>query len=121
MICHSELAELIIRITMQSTVRWSDVEIRSDVFLEILRSSFLVLSPGDEAALAVFTVGPGAASPPCITQAILGREDTKGGLERSHGLEVCTHTIGKTGEHGITTSDVDILWRRRERKNNNNY
>ena len=119
MICHSELAELIIRITMQSTVRWSDVEIRSDVFLEILRSSFLVLSPGDEAALTIFTVGPGAASPPCITQAILGREDTEGRLERSHGLEVCTHTIGKTGEHGITTSDVDILWRRRERKNNN--
>ena len=104
---------------MQSTVRWSDAEIRRDMLLEILRPSFLVLRPGDEAASTVFTVGPGAASPPCITQAILGREDTEGGLERPHGLEVCTHTIGKTGEHGVTTTDVDILWRRRERKNNN--
>ena len=103
---------------MQSTVHWCDAEIRSDVLLEILRPSFLILSSGDEAALTVFTVGPGAASPPCITQAILGREDTEGGLERSHGLQVCTHTIGKTGEHGVTTSDVDILWGRTEREIN---
>jgi hypothetical protein len=79
------------------------------MFLEILRPMFLVFGPGDKATLAVFTVGPRAAAPPCIAQSILGRVHTEGGLERPHGLEICTHTIGKTGEHGVTTSDVNIL------------
>ena len=100
---------------MQSTVHWCDAEVRSDMFLEILCPSFLILGPGDKATLTIVAVGPGAASPPCITQAILSRVDAEGGLERPHGLEVCTHTISKTGEHGVTTSDVDILWRERER------
>jgi hypothetical protein len=79
------------------------------MLLEILCPMFLVLGPGDKATLTVFTVGPGAAAPPRITQSILCRVHTEGGFEWPYGLEVRTHTIGKTGEHGVTTSDVDIL------------
>ena len=79
------------------------------MFLEVLHPVFLVFSPGDKATLTVFTVGPGTPTPPCITQTILGGVDTKGGLEWPHGLEVCMYTISETGEHGVTTSDVDIL------------
>ena len=79
------------------------------MLLEVLDPVFFVLSPGDKATVTVITVGPGAATPPCITQTILSGIYAKGGLEWPHGLEVCTHTTSETGEHGVTTSDVDIL------------
>ena len=92
-------------------LHWCNGEVRCDMFLKILSPTLIILCSGDEATLTIITVSPGASSPPCITQTILSRVDTKGRLERPHGLKICTHTVSKTGEHGVTTGDVDILWR----------
>ena len=94
-------------------LKWSDVRIRSRVFLKILCPSLLVVMATNEPLSVPFRLAPVTGTPPPAQQLVAGIHHGETRPVRSHPAKVCSQSLGEVWEKRGPACDVHILERER--------